>query len=25
VRDRRIGADGIARLHLHFIGSEWPL
>ena len=25
VRDRRIGADGIARLHLRFIGSEWPL
>jgi PilZ domain len=25
VRARRIGADGIARLHLHFIGSEWPL
>ena len=25
VRDRRIGADGIARLHLKFIGSEWPL
>ena len=25
VRDRRIGADGIARLHLHFVGSEWPL
>ena len=25
VRDRRLGADGIARLHLHFIGSEWPL
>jgi hypothetical protein len=25
VRDRRIGADGIARLHLHFIGDEWPL
>ncbi|HBB95613.1 MAG TPA: hypothetical protein DC054_09495 [Blastocatellia bacterium] len=25
VRERRIGADGIARLHLHFIGSEWPL
>jgi hypothetical protein len=25
VRNRRIGADGIARLHLHFIGSEWPL
>ncbi|PYS70880.1 MAG: hypothetical protein DMF73_11985 [Acidobacteria bacterium] len=25
VRDRRLGADGIARLHLHFIGGEWPL
>jgi len=25
VRDRRLVADGIARLHLHFIGSEWPL
>jgi len=25
VRERRVGADGIARLHLHFIGSEWPL
>ena len=25
VRTRRIGADGIARLHLQFVGSEWPL
>jgi hypothetical protein len=25
VRNRIIGADGIARLHLQFIGSEWPL
>ena len=25
VRDRRIGSDGIPRLHLEFIGSEWPL
>ena len=25
VRDRRLGADGIMRLHLQFIGSEWPL
>ena len=25
VRTRRIGADGIARLHLEFVGSEWPL
>lgn len=25
VRGRRTGADGIARLHLEFIGSEWPL
>jgi PilZ domain-containing protein len=25
VRNRRIGADGIARLHLEFIGAEWPL
>jgi hypothetical protein len=25
VRQRGIGADGIARLHLQFIGSEWPL
>ena len=25
VRARRIGADGISRLHLEFIGSEWPL
>jgi len=25
VRARRIGADGIPRLHLEFIGSEWPL
>jgi len=25
VRSRRAGADGIPRLHLEFIGSEWPL
>ncbi len=25
VRRRRAGADGITRLHLEFIGSEWPL
>lgn len=25
VRARRPGADGITRLHLEFIGSEWPL
>lgn len=25
VRERRIGADGIARLHLQFIGGEWEL
>lgn len=25
VRDRRTGADGITRLHLEFVGSEWPL
>ena len=25
VRARRIGADGITRLHLEFVGSEWPL
>jgi len=25
VRDRRTGADGIPRLHLEFVGSEWPL
>lgn len=25
VRNRVVGADGIARLHLQFIGSEWPL
>ena len=25
VRDRRIGADGIPRLHLEFIGGDWPL
>ena len=25
VRHRGVGADGIARLHLQFIGSEWPL
>ena len=25
VRDRKTGVDGIGRLHLQFIGSEWPL
>jgi hypothetical protein len=25
VRGRRAAADGITRLHLEFIGSEWPL
>jgi PilZ domain len=25
VRDRTVGADGIARLHLEFVGAEWPL
>jgi len=25
VRARRLGADGITRLHLEFVGSEWPL
>jgi|SRR5215813_8104128 len=25
VRTRRVGADGIARLHLQFVGGEWPL
>ena len=25
VRTRRVGADGIGRLHLQFIGGEWPL
>ena len=25
IRARHIGSDGIARLHLEFIGSEWPL
>jgi hypothetical protein len=25
VRQRRAGPDGITRLHLEFIGSEWPL
>ena len=25
VRNRRVGADGIARLHLQFVGGEWPL
>lgn len=25
VRTRRLGANGIARLHLEFVGSEWPL
>jgi hypothetical protein len=25
VRDRHVAPDGIARLHLEFVGSEWPL
>lgn len=25
VRARRFGADGIPRLHLEFVGSQWPL
>lgn len=25
VRTRRVGADGIARLHLQFVGGEWTL
>ncbi len=25
VRGRRVGPDGIARLHLEFVGCEWPL
>lgn len=25
VRGRRIGTDGIPRLHLEFVGQEWPL
>jgi hypothetical protein len=25
VRNRIVGADGIARLHLQFVGSEWPM
>jgi hypothetical protein len=25
VRTRRVGPDGIARLHLQFVGEEWPL
>lgn len=25
VRSRHVAADGIVRLHLEFIGSEWPL
>jgi hypothetical protein len=25
IRERHIGADGITRLHLQFIGREWPL
>jgi len=25
VRRRSVGPDGIARLHLQFVGSEWPL
>lgn len=25
IRERRVGPDGIARLHLQFAGGEWPL
>jgi PilZ domain-containing protein len=25
VRARRVGKDGVTRLHLEFLGSEWPL
>jgi hypothetical protein len=25
VRTRRKGDDGIMRLHLEFVGSQWPL
>lgn len=25
VRGRRAGPDGIPRLHLEFVGGEWPL
>lgn len=25
VRSRRVGTEGIARLHLQFVGGEWPL
>jgi len=25
VRGRRTGPDGIPRLHLEFVGGEWPL
>jgi hypothetical protein len=25
VRNRHVAADGIVRLHLEFVGSEWPL
>lgn len=25
IRSRRVGAEGIARLHLQFVGGEWPL
>jgi hypothetical protein len=25
VRARRVGRDGITRLHLEFVGSEWPI
>jgi len=25
VRTRRVGPDGIGRLHLQFVGEEWPL
>ncbi len=25
VRNRRTGPDGVPRLHLQFVGSEWPL
>jgi hypothetical protein len=25
IRTRSLGANGIARLHIEFVGSEWPL
>jgi PilZ domain-containing protein len=25
IRSRRVGPDGIGRLHLQFVGGEWPL